>query len=89
MRQFPSKEEFIKDFEWYMNRHRESFTKEQFESRMEYGHEVLSNYYDKYINTWNKIVAIERNIKNVVVNDVPLRGKLDKLEFDGKISECG
>ncbi len=82
--QFPSKEEFIKDFEWYMHRHRESFTKEQFESRMEYGHEVLSNYYDKYINTWNKIVAIERNIRNVVVNDVPLKGKLDKLEFDGR-----
>ena len=81
---FPSKEEFIKDFDWYMHRHRESFTKEQFERRMEYGHEVLSNYYDKYINTWNKIVAIERNIKNIVVNDVPLRGKLDKLEFDGR-----
>jgi DNA helicase-2/ATP-dependent DNA helicase PcrA len=82
--QFPSREEFIKDFDWYMNRHRESFTKEQFERRMEYGHEVLSNYYDRYINTWNKIVAIERNIKNIVVNDVPLRGKLDKLEFDGR-----
>ena len=26
--QFPSKEEFIADFEWYMHRHRESFTKE-------------------------------------------------------------
>src|SRR4029078_3550274 len=82
--QFPSKEEFIKDFEWYMNRHRESFTKEQFDGRIEYGHEVLGNYYDKYINSWNKVVAIERNIRNIVVNDVPLRGKLDKLEFDGK-----
>src|SRR4030095_2131185 len=39
--QFPSREEFIKDFEWYMNRHRESFTKDQFDRRMEYGHEVL------------------------------------------------
>lgn len=82
--QFPSKEEFIKDFEWYMNRHRESFTREQFDRRMEYGHDVLSNYYDKYINSWSKIVAIERNIKNVVMNDVPLKGKMDKLEFDGK-----
>jgi DNA helicase-2/ATP-dependent DNA helicase PcrA len=83
--QFPSKEEFIKDFEWYMNRHRESFTKEQFDRRMEYGHDVLSNYYDKYVNTWNKIVTIERNIRNIIVNDVPLKGKLDKLEFDGKL----
>lgn len=81
---FPSKEEFIKDFEWFMHRHRESFTKEQFDRRIEYGHEILSNYYDEYINSFNKIVAIERNIRNVVIKGVPLKGKLDKLEFDGK-----
>ncbi len=81
---FPTKEEFIADFGWYMHRHRESFTKEQFDRRLEYGQEVLSNYYDKYINSFNKIVAIERNIRNVVIKNVPLKGKLDKLEFDGK-----
>lgn len=81
---FPPKPEFIQDFNWYMNRHRESFTKEQFARRMEYGQEVLGNYYDQYINTWNTIVAVERNIRNVVVEGVPLKGKLDKLEFDGK-----
>jgi DNA helicase-2/ATP-dependent DNA helicase PcrA len=81
---FPVKEEFIKDFNWYMHRHRESFTKEQFARRLEYGADVLSNYYDKYLYSWNKIVALERNIKNVVVNGVPLKGKLDKLEFTGK-----
>ncbi|HMK24979.1 MAG TPA: ATP-dependent DNA helicase [Chitinophagaceae bacterium] len=81
---FPNKEEFINDFEWYMQRHRESFTKEQFDRRMEYGQEVLGNYYDKYINSFNKIVAIERNIRNVMIKGVPLKGKLDKLEFDGK-----
>ena len=81
---FPSKEEFIADFEWYMNRHRENFTKEQFDRRMEQGPDVLGNYYDKYINSFNKIVAIERNIRNIVVKNVPLKGKLDKLEFDGK-----
>ncbi len=81
---FPSKQEFITDFDWYMKRHRESFTKEQFARRMEYGPEVLGNYYDKYIDHFNKIVAVERNIRNVVVDGVPLKGKLDKLEFDGK-----
>ncbi len=81
---FPLKEEFIGDFEWYMKRHRENFTKEQFDRRMEYGQEVLGNYYEKYINSFNRIVAIERNIRNIVVNEVPLKGKLDKLEFDGK-----
>lgn len=82
--QFPPKEEFIADFEWYMHRHRESFTKEQFARRLEYGQEVLSNYYEKYIHSFNKIVATERNIRSVVVKGVPLKGKLDKLEFDGK-----
>jgi DNA helicase-2/ATP-dependent DNA helicase PcrA len=81
---FPTLQEFISDFDWYMHRHRESFTKEQFERRIEYGNEVLENYYQKYIDEWNKIVVVERNIKNVVVNGVPLKGKLDKLEFDGR-----
>lgn len=81
---FPLKEEFVSDFEWYMHRHRESFTGEQFSRRMEYGHEVLSNYYDKYINEWNRVVTIEHNIRHVTVNGVPIKGKLDKMEFDGK-----
>ena len=81
---FPPKKEFIFDFGWYMGRHRESFTREQFARRLEYGQEVLSNYYDQYITVWTKIVAVERNIRNVVVQGVPLKGKLDKLEFDGK-----
>jgi len=81
---FAPKAEFIQDFQWHMHRHRESFTKEQFDRRMEYGEEVLSSYYDKYILSWVKIVAVEKTIKNVVVNGVPLKGKLDKLEFSGR-----
>ncbi len=81
---FPPKEDMIADFNWYMHKHRENFTKEAFERRMEYGDEVLRNYYDKYVNNWNKVVAVERNIRGIVVNGVPLKGKLDKLEFNGK-----
>ncbi|WP_298298526.1 ATP-dependent DNA helicase [Hydrotalea sp.] len=82
--QFPSLEKFIADFEWYMHRHRESFTKEQFERRLEYGQIVLTNYYQEKVLTWHKIVVVEHTIKNVVINGVPLKGKLDKLEFDGR-----
>jgi DNA helicase II / ATP-dependent DNA helicase PcrA len=82
--EFPKKEDLLQDFQWHMHRHRESFTKEAFSRRIEYGLEVLSNYYDKYIGQWNKIVAVERNIRNVTVRGVPLKGKLDKLEFQGK-----
>ncbi|MDP4149178.1 MAG: ATP-dependent DNA helicase [Bacteroidota bacterium] len=82
--QFPAKEELLQDFQWYMHRHRESFTREAFARRMEYGLDVLGNYYDKYVGRWNKIVAVERNIRQVMVRGVPLKGKLDKLEFQGK-----
>ncbi|MDQ6609790.1 MAG: ATP-dependent helicase [Bacteroidota bacterium] len=82
---FAPKEDFISDFAWFMNRHRESFTLEQFNRRMEYGVEVLTNYYNNYIDSWNKIVAVERNISKVTVGGVPIKGKLDKLEFDGHL----
>jgi DNA helicase-2/ATP-dependent DNA helicase PcrA len=82
---FPSSEQFVSWFDGHMKRHRESFTNEQFIRRMEYGHQVLPEYYNRSVNQWNKIVAIERNIRNVQVRGVPLKGKLDKLEFDGKL----
>lgn len=82
--QFPPKSVFIDDFVKYMERHRESFTKEEYARRMEYGHDILEKYYDTHINDFNKVVSIELNIRNVVVHGVPLKGKLDKLEFDGK-----
>lgn len=75
---------FLEQFEWYMKRHRESFTKDQFDRRMEYGHIILPPYYEKYIGQWNKIVAIERNIKNVY-NGIPIKGKIDKMEFNNKM----
>ncbi len=83
-RQFGTKEDLIQEFNWYMHRHRESFTRQAYERRLEYGEQVLGNYYDRYVREWNKVVAIERNIKNVFIDDIPLKGKLDKLEFDHK-----
>lgn len=82
--QFPARDEVLRDFQWYMHRHREIFTKEAFSRRIEYGLEVLSNYYTTYIHQWNKVVAVERNIRNVIVRGIPIKGKLDKLEFQGK-----
>ena len=82
---FPELSFFISSFEKYMIRHRESFTKEQFARRMEYGRIVLPAYYEKYILSWNKIVSIEKNISNVTIEGVPAKGKLDKLEFNGKL----
>jgi hypothetical protein len=79
-----AKEGFIKDFEGYLHRRRASFTQEQFTRRLAYGREVLGNYFDEYAGSWNRIVTVERNFRNVMVNGVPLKGKIDKLEFDGR-----
>ncbi|MVT07273.1 ATP-dependent helicase [Chitinophaga tropicalis] len=80
---FPSREEFVQDFTRSMIRNRESFTRESLERRLEYGKDILAAYYDTYLPRWNKVVSVERNIRNVVVQGVPLKGKIDKLEFDG------
>jgi len=82
--QFPAVEDFLNDFNWWMKRHRESFTKEQFARRIEYGNDILTRYYEKYIKEWNKIVTIEMNVRNVMLDGIPLKGKIDKIEFDGK-----
>lgn len=81
---FPVVDDLLNDFTWFMRRHRESFTKEQFARRLEYGIDILTNYYNNYVTKWNKIVAVEMNIRNVMLDDIPLKGKIDKIEFDGK-----
>jgi DNA helicase-2/ATP-dependent DNA helicase PcrA len=80
---FGSVDEFMKDFKWYMHRFENSFTETEYKRRIEYGDEILPNFYTTYIGQWNKITSIERSYRNVVMDGVPLNGKLDKIEFDG------
>jgi len=81
---FPPKEELFKDFSFYMHTNREAFTPEAYKIKTEYGEKILPAYYDYHIHRWNKIVVIEKAIRNVIVQNVPINGKLDKLEFNGK-----
>lgn len=82
-RTFPSRADFLRDFDWWLVRHRESFTREGFARRTEYGHEVLGNFYDTYVQTWPTVTLVELNVK-AVMDDIPLKGQLDKLEFTGR-----
>ncbi len=81
---FPLLDDFLQDFSWHLHRHRESFTREGFARRKEYGLEILKNYYNTYITRWNKIVLIELNVRNVQLDGIPMKGKIDKIEFNGK-----
>jgi len=60
-KQFHDVGQFIKDFKWYMRKHEDSFLPATFERKIEYGEQILSNYYAKYINYWNKITSVEKN----------------------------
>ncbi|QEC52019.1 DNA helicase-2/ATP-dependent DNA helicase PcrA [Anseongella ginsenosidimutans] len=82
--EFPPKEQLQEDFGWYMNKNRESFTAEQYARRMEYGKKILPDYYDRYIEEWPRVIIPEITVRNVEIGGVPIKGKIDKLEFDGK-----
>ena len=82
--EFPDMQTLVQDFNYYMHRHREAFTAQEFKDKMELGETVLIKYYERYINEWNKVVATEYRITSIVVNDIPLKGAIDKVEFNGK-----
>jgi DNA helicase-2/ATP-dependent DNA helicase PcrA len=81
---FPDTQTLIQDFNYYMNRHREAFTQQEFKDKTELGETVLIKYYDRYISIWNKVVSTEFRINNIVVKEIPLKGTIDKIEFNGK-----
>ncbi len=81
---FSPVEDFMKDFGIYMARNRDSFTKEEFKRRMAYGEKILPPFYKLNIATWNKIALVELPVKNIEVDGVPIKGNLDKVEFNGK-----
>lgn len=83
-KKFPEPDEMQADFRWYMKRNRDAFTDAGYKRQLEYGEECLQKFYDRYLKEWNKITSIERTYRNVVMEGIPLNGKLDKLEFDGK-----
>jgi DNA helicase-2/ATP-dependent DNA helicase PcrA len=81
---FPLADVFVNDFKWFMHINREAFTPEAFKLKNDYGEKILPAYYNYHINNWNKVVVIEKPLRNIVLQNIPLNGKLDKLEFTGK-----
>lgn len=82
-RQFPAAEAFVDDFRWFMKRHEDGFTPSEFRRRLSYGEAILPAFHRRYAGSWNKNVLVEHAYRAIVVDGVPLNGKLDKLELDG------
>lgn len=81
--EFPARQEFINTFKRSLFKERSSFTEIGFKNKISLGEKHLPDYYDKYENSWNKIIKTEFSIKNVESDGVPINGKLDKIEFNG------
>lgn len=83
-KKFPPLDKAIWWFDCDMERMRDSFTDPEFENRSEYGRlKVLPGYYKTLPDRWPTVITVERDLTNVVFADVPLRGKLDRIDFDG------
>jgi len=81
---FPDTEELLRDFDYFMYRNQDSFTKEEYERRKQYGQKILPLYVNHYLPTWSKVVSTERSIR-AGLDKVPINGKLDKIEFNGRL----
>ncbi len=80
---FPPVQEFLDDFSAAMVAQRAMFTDRQFAQRMQLGQHLLRQYFEYYASRWNTTVLVEFMVKEAEVHGVPIKGKIDKLEFSG------
>ncbi|MFM9944860.1 MAG: ATP-dependent DNA helicase [Bacteroidia bacterium] len=88
-KQYPGLDQLVSWFRFDMDRHADSFTPEDFSRTLEYGSEkVLPQLYNTFLPEWeeNKHREPEKNLKDIVVNNVPIKGKLDQLVFQDNYS---
>lgn len=81
--EFPAPKVLVQEFERIMKKNEESFTEKQFSRRLELGRRTLTDYYDHYADSLNKIAICEYMVRGVEIDGIPVEGKMDKLEFNG------
>lgn len=78
---FPGLREFMHLFEREMEKMRGYFPPRAFDRRLETGRVYLSAYYHQHIEHWHKKVRLELQVRNAVVDGVPITGIIDKVEL--------
>jgi DNA helicase-2/ATP-dependent DNA helicase PcrA len=82
-KQFPNAETFVEDFRWFMRRHEQGFTPSEFRRRLEYGENILPGFYATHRPGWKQDALVEYPFRTILMDGIPLNGKLDMLEFSG------
>lgn len=80
---FPPVEEVLQYFRYMMRQREAAFTPVQYERRLAKGLEMLEEYYKAHVNVWSREVEPEKWIQGTVVDGVPLKGKIDRIEKMG------
>jgi DNA helicase-2/ATP-dependent DNA helicase PcrA len=78
---YPALKSFLSYFNQELKRNRGSFTKLEYDRRLELGRLNLSRIYTDFLPHWHKNILTEIPIKKVAVADVPLTGTIDKVEI--------
>ncbi len=83
---YPDKEYLITQFRFHLYDSREAFTAESLIRHKERGELALDAYYDKYYVPAPKgdFILTENPFNKIVVNNIPLKGFTDKIQFWGK-----
>lgn len=76
-----SKKFLLSQFEYHLSR--TGLLPKDFDATLERGRAALSGFMDAYYPSWERNIISELNIKGVFLDDIPLTGKLDKVEFVG------
>ncbi|MCC6818008.1 MAG: ATP-dependent helicase, partial [Bacteroidia bacterium] len=81
----PTLDEMIEFFTRSMYFNRDSFTEAGYKRYLDHGKIILPKYYAEYKKEWLKdtVFVVERNMTNIEVSGVPIKGKLDKIVFNG------
>lgn len=81
----PPADVLVTYFEKSMYAQRDSFTEDAYARRLAHGKILLPKYYAEYSKQWQleKIFAVEKNMQNIEAGGVPIKGKLDKITFEG------
>ncbi len=84
-KQLPAVDTLVTYFEKSMYAQRDGFTEDAYERRLAHGKIILPQYYAEYAKQWQneKVFTIEKNMQNIEVAGIPIKGKLDKIIFEG------
>jgi len=80
---YPDKSFLIQHFIFHLRNRREVFSSESLQRFLEHGQTILDKYFEHYYNPApiGDFIASELSLSKVVVDNIPLKGFTDKVQF--------